>query len=264
MHGSWRNWPGDSGGDSPGGTLSRARRANGAWAIGPVDAPRLWVELGSYPTVFWLLAASLVIAPRPCWRPARSRPARYEFVIERENRLRLEGKVATASGNRRAPDRALARTSRDRLCPAETGRWRGCPRLLDNGRSGTLRHEALGRRRDHSVLGRQCDRHYLGTGPSAPGSPPLPVGGCIRAIASPLGATELPTRGAKGGVASALTRTPVVGVSRGGRPRAGRPAAGASPRRQSAPSSACQWATPHHSSRAAPTWRAARWHWRST
>ena len=108
MHGSWRNWPGDSGGDSPGGTLSRARRANGAWAIGPVDAPRLWVELGSYPTVFWLLAASLVIAPRPCWRPARSRPARYEFVIERENRLRLEGKVATASGNRRARPRARA------------------------------------------------------------------------------------------------------------------------------------------------------------
>jgi MFS family permease len=36
--------------------------ANGARAIGPVGASLLWVWLGSYPAVFWLLAASLVMA----------------------------------------------------------------------------------------------------------------------------------------------------------------------------------------------------------
>jgi len=36
--------------------------ANGARAIGPVGASLLWVGLGSYPSVFWLLAASLVVA----------------------------------------------------------------------------------------------------------------------------------------------------------------------------------------------------------
>jgi MFS family permease len=36
--------------------------ANGARAIGPVGASLLWVGLGSYPAVFWLLAASLVMA----------------------------------------------------------------------------------------------------------------------------------------------------------------------------------------------------------
>jgi MFS family permease len=36
--------------------------ANGARAIGPVGASHLWVGLGSYPSVFWLLAASLVVA----------------------------------------------------------------------------------------------------------------------------------------------------------------------------------------------------------
>jgi MFS family permease len=36
--------------------------ANGARAIGPVGASLLWVGLGSYPAVFWLLAASLVVA----------------------------------------------------------------------------------------------------------------------------------------------------------------------------------------------------------
>lgn len=36
--------------------------ANGARAIGPVGAALLWVGLGSYPAVFWLLAVSLVLA----------------------------------------------------------------------------------------------------------------------------------------------------------------------------------------------------------
>jgi MFS family permease len=36
--------------------------ANGARAIGPVGASLLWVGFGSYPAVFWLLAATLVIA----------------------------------------------------------------------------------------------------------------------------------------------------------------------------------------------------------
>ena len=36
--------------------------ANGARAIGPVGASLLWVALGSYPSVFWLLAAALVLA----------------------------------------------------------------------------------------------------------------------------------------------------------------------------------------------------------
>jgi hypothetical protein len=36
--------------------------ANGARAIGPVGASLLWVGLGSYHSVFWLLAASLVMA----------------------------------------------------------------------------------------------------------------------------------------------------------------------------------------------------------
>jgi MFS family permease len=36
--------------------------ANGARAIGPVGASLLWVGLGSYPSVFWLLAVSLVMA----------------------------------------------------------------------------------------------------------------------------------------------------------------------------------------------------------
>ena len=36
--------------------------ANGARAIGPVGASLLWTALGSYPAVFWLLAASLVLA----------------------------------------------------------------------------------------------------------------------------------------------------------------------------------------------------------
>jgi MFS family permease len=36
--------------------------ANGARAIGPVGASLLWVSLGSYPAVFWVLAASLVTA----------------------------------------------------------------------------------------------------------------------------------------------------------------------------------------------------------
>jgi MFS family permease len=36
--------------------------ANGARAIGPVGASLLWVGLGSYPAVFWLLAATLVMA----------------------------------------------------------------------------------------------------------------------------------------------------------------------------------------------------------
>jgi hypothetical protein len=36
--------------------------ANGARAIGPVGASLLWVGLGSYPAVFWVLAASLVMA----------------------------------------------------------------------------------------------------------------------------------------------------------------------------------------------------------
>jgi MFS family permease len=35
---------------------------NGARAIGPVGASLLWVAFGSYPAVFWLLAASLVLA----------------------------------------------------------------------------------------------------------------------------------------------------------------------------------------------------------
>ncbi len=35
---------------------------NGARAIGPVGASLLWVGLGSYPSVFWLLAVSLVLA----------------------------------------------------------------------------------------------------------------------------------------------------------------------------------------------------------
>lgn len=34
--------------------------ANGARAVGPVGASLLWVGLGSYPAVFWLLSASLV------------------------------------------------------------------------------------------------------------------------------------------------------------------------------------------------------------
>ena len=36
--------------------------ANGARAIGPVGASLLWVGLGSYPAVFWVLAAWLVLA----------------------------------------------------------------------------------------------------------------------------------------------------------------------------------------------------------
>lgn len=36
--------------------------ANGARAVGPVGASLLWVALGSYPAVFWLLAGSLVVA----------------------------------------------------------------------------------------------------------------------------------------------------------------------------------------------------------
>ena len=36
--------------------------ANGARAVGPVGASLLWVGLGSYPAVFWALAASLVMA----------------------------------------------------------------------------------------------------------------------------------------------------------------------------------------------------------
>jgi MFS family permease len=36
--------------------------ANGARAVGPVGASLLWVGLGSYPAVFWALAASLVVA----------------------------------------------------------------------------------------------------------------------------------------------------------------------------------------------------------
>ena len=36
--------------------------ANGARAIGPVGGSLLWVGLGSYPSVFWLLAVSLVMA----------------------------------------------------------------------------------------------------------------------------------------------------------------------------------------------------------
>jgi MFS family permease len=36
--------------------------ASGARAIGPVGASLLWVGLGSYPAVFWLLAVSLVMA----------------------------------------------------------------------------------------------------------------------------------------------------------------------------------------------------------
>ena len=36
--------------------------ANGARAVGPVGASLLWVGLGSYPAVFWALAASLVAA----------------------------------------------------------------------------------------------------------------------------------------------------------------------------------------------------------
>jgi MFS family permease len=36
--------------------------ANGARAIGPVGASLLWVGLGSYPAVFWMLGLSLVIA----------------------------------------------------------------------------------------------------------------------------------------------------------------------------------------------------------
>jgi MFS family permease len=36
--------------------------ANGARAIGPVGASLLWVGLGSYPAVFWLLATSLIMA----------------------------------------------------------------------------------------------------------------------------------------------------------------------------------------------------------
>jgi MFS family permease len=36
--------------------------ANGARAIGPVGASLLWVGLGSYPAVFWLLAAGLVVS----------------------------------------------------------------------------------------------------------------------------------------------------------------------------------------------------------
>ena len=36
--------------------------ANGARAVGPVGASLLWVGLGSYPAVFWLLSASLVVA----------------------------------------------------------------------------------------------------------------------------------------------------------------------------------------------------------
>jgi MFS family permease len=36
--------------------------ANGARAIGPVGASLLWIGLGSYPPVFWLLAGSLVVA----------------------------------------------------------------------------------------------------------------------------------------------------------------------------------------------------------
>ncbi len=36
--------------------------ANGARAIGPVGASLLWVGLGSYASVFWLLGVSLVMA----------------------------------------------------------------------------------------------------------------------------------------------------------------------------------------------------------
>jgi hypothetical protein len=36
--------------------------ANGARAIGPVDASLMLLGLGSYSTVFWALAASLVVA----------------------------------------------------------------------------------------------------------------------------------------------------------------------------------------------------------
>ena len=36
--------------------------ANGARAIGPVGASLLWVGLGSYPAVFWMLGVSLVLA----------------------------------------------------------------------------------------------------------------------------------------------------------------------------------------------------------
>ena len=36
--------------------------ANGARAIGPVGTSLLWVGLDSYPTVFWMIAASLVLA----------------------------------------------------------------------------------------------------------------------------------------------------------------------------------------------------------
>jgi MFS family permease len=36
--------------------------ANGARAVGPVGASLLWVGLGSYPSVFWVLAGSLVVA----------------------------------------------------------------------------------------------------------------------------------------------------------------------------------------------------------
>jgi hypothetical protein len=36
--------------------------ANGARAVGPVGASMLLLALGSYPAVFWMLAASLVVA----------------------------------------------------------------------------------------------------------------------------------------------------------------------------------------------------------
>jgi hypothetical protein len=36
--------------------------ANGARASGPVGASLLWVGLGSYHAVFWLLASALVLA----------------------------------------------------------------------------------------------------------------------------------------------------------------------------------------------------------
>ncbi len=49
--------------------------ANGARAIGPVGASLLWVGLGSYPAVFWLLAASLVTAAAALLASGAGRPA---------------------------------------------------------------------------------------------------------------------------------------------------------------------------------------------
>ena len=80
---------------------------NGARAIGPVGASLLWVGLGSYPAVFWLLAALLVFAALAvliAGTGVKSGDGRPSPRDEPEPRTGDGGE--TGSGGRAASDRA--------------------------------------------------------------------------------------------------------------------------------------------------------------